>query len=128
MHEVFQSHISFYFKASRIHVFIDALRGIGSPSRICFMLDGTGTKLMLLPYPKRDFKSHPVPKKVYSGSESMEINSLKLCRIISHLHKLDETKSFRFPGLVDVDDRVAVFDLSRPQVIHQFRGENRSSI
>ncbi len=29
-------YISFYLKAYRIHIFVDALRAIGSTKRICF--------------------------------------------------------------------------------------------
>lgn len=121
MHETFRSYISFYFKPSRIHLFMEALRGIGSPSRICFKIDETGNKLMMIPYIKRDFVSHHIPKSVYTSGEGMEISSLKLCRIIANLHGLDLNKSFRFPGVVDVDMQVAVFDLTKAQEINVFR-------
>ncbi len=121
MHETFRSYISFYFKPSRIHLFMEALRGIGSPSRICLKIDETGNKLMMIPYIKRDFVSHHIPKSVYTSGEGMEISSLKLCRIIANLHGLDLNKSFRFPGVVDVDMQVAVFDLTKAQEINVFR-------
>lgn len=76
---------------------------------------------MMVPYNKRDFVSHSIPKSVYTGGEGMEISSLKLCRIIASIHDLDLNKSFRFPGVVDVDMQVAVFDLTKAQEIHQFR-------
>lgn len=51
------TYISFYLNANRVHVFIEALRGIGSPKRICFMIDKDGRNLLLVPYGKRDFVS-----------------------------------------------------------------------
>ena len=72
MHE---THISFYLKANRIRIFVDALRGIGSPSRICFMIEESGETLLVAPYGKRDFRSHAVPPEVYGGTGGMEVSS-----------------------------------------------------
>lgn len=119
MREMVKSNISFYFHQYRVHIFMDVLRGMGNPSRICFMIDLSGNKLMIVPYEKRDFKSHSVPKKVYADNNGLEISSMKLCKIISRLHHLDEDESYRFPGVVDVKERAAVFDLTKPQLIHQ---------
>ena len=117
MDERFRSNISFYLKSKRVHVFIEALRGLGSPSRICFMLDKEGNSLLMLPYKKRDFKSHAVPKEVYNGCDCMEVNSLKLCKIIASLHGWDMDKSYRIPGMVYPEKRLAVFNLERAFLI-----------
>ena len=124
MHEIMKSYISFYFHQYRVHIFMDVLRGMGNPSRICFMIDLSGKRLMLVPYEKRDFKSHCVPKKVYTDGNGLEINSMKLCKIISQLHNLDEDESYRFPGVVDLTEHAAVFDLTKPQAIRQFGEES----
>lgn len=109
--------ISFYLKANRIHIFVDALRGMGSPSRICFMIEESGETLLIAPYEKRDFKSHSVPKEVYSGTGGMEVSSMKLCRIIANLHHWDISRSYRVPGKVFTDKKVAVFQLTEAEVI-----------
>ena len=119
MREMIRSYISFYFHQYRVHVFMDVLRGMGSPSRICFMIDLSGNRLMIVPYEKRDFKSHRVSQKVYADNNGLEISSMKLCKIISQLHHLDEDESYRFPGIVDINERAAVFDLTKPQIIGQ---------
>lgn len=75
-----KTHLSFYLKANRIHIFVDALRLIGSPANICFMIGENGKTLILKPYPKKDFHSHRVSAEVYKGKRSMEISSLRLCR------------------------------------------------
>lgn len=79
-------YISFYLKANRIHVFMDTLRSIGSPQRICFMIEENGRTLLIAPYAQKDFKSHEVPDSVYAGSSSLEINSLRLCSLVAKLH------------------------------------------
>ena len=73
------THISFYLRANRIHIFVDALRAIGSPKRICFMVAEDGQSFLIAPYDKRDFKSHGVPADVYQGDGRMEISSMKFC-------------------------------------------------
>lgn len=113
MDDSFKSSISFYLRARRIHVFIETLRGIGSPVRICFMIDKDGNSLLMVPYSKRDFISHAVPSKVYTGLDRMEVTSLKLCRIIAGLHGWDMEKSYRVPGVVFPEKHMAVFNLAR---------------
>ena len=111
------TYISFYLNSNRIHIFIEALRGIGNPKRICFMLDQNGKSLLMLPHKKKDFISHEVPQKVYSGSDSMEICSKKLCRILAGQHSWDVSRSYRVPGVIITEKELAVFDLMKAEVI-----------
>ena len=113
------SNISFYLRANRIHVFVDALRGIGSPRFICFMLDETGRTLAITPYPRKDYHSHRVPQSVYQGEKGMEVSSLRLCRIISNLYKWNQDASYRVPGTVFPKQRIAVFYLDSAEVIER---------
>ena len=110
--------ISFYLKSNRIQVFTKALRGIGSPRRICFMISSDGQSLLLVPYEKRDLKSHNVPPKVYQGEGDYKINSYKLCRILAGQHHWDLNCSYRILGKVYPDQHLAVFDLASAIKIH----------
>jgi len=107
------SSISFYLKYSRIHVFIDMLRGLGCPKFICFLIDDGGNKLLVTPYTFKDFHSHRVPKDVYNGFKGMDLTSLGLCRILAALHHWEDGCSYRVPGRVDPERRIALFDLDR---------------
>ena len=107
-----ETYISFYLKVYRIHVFLDVLRGIGSPRRICFMISGDGKNLMVTPYPKRDLKSHSVPDRVYLGERGLDISSYKLCSLIANMYDWDTERSYRIRGRVIEEKRVAVFDLT----------------
>lgn len=111
------TYISFYLRAGRIHVFVDALRAIGSPDRICFMIDDDGKHLMIIPYNKRDFKSHKVPKKVYEGQSSLEISSMKFCKLISGMKNWDNSHSYRIPGEIKKTINAAVFNLEEAVAI-----------
>lgn len=117
------TYISFYLKANRIHIFVDALRGLGSPSRICFMVEESGETLLVAPYEKRDFKSHSVPPEVYNGTGGMKVSSFKLCRIIADMHHWDISRSYRVPGKVYSEQKVAIFRLPEAEVIDRAEGE-----
>jgi len=112
-----ETYISFYLKSNRIHLFVDSLRNMGSPSRICFMIEESGETLLVAPYEKRDFKSHYVPPVVYNGTGGMEVNSFKLCRMIANLHHWDVSRSYRIPGKVYSEQKVAIFSLSEAEAI-----------
>ena len=75
------------------------------------MLSQNGSSLLLVPYLKRDFKSHSVPEKVYNGLAPMDVHSLKLCQIIAKIHGWDIGRSYRVPGSVWQDQEVVIFDL-----------------
>ena len=109
--------ISFYLKENKIHVFTETLRAIGCPKRICFYLDQEGTRLLMRPYPRKDFVSHQVPETVYRGTDSMEVNSKKLCRILADQHGWDVTRSYRAPGVIIQEKKLAAFDLTRAEII-----------
>ena len=105
------TYISFYLKANRIHVYVDALRGIGSPKFVCFMIDESGEILLMKPYPRKDFYSHRVKSGVYSGDNRLELNSKALCSIISRLYKWDNEYSYRVPGVIRPGQKIVMFHL-----------------
>lgn len=111
------SYISFYLKANRIHIYIDVLRSLDSPSRVCFMIEGNGNTLLIVPHEKRDFISHAVPPEAYKGAGGLEVNSRKLCQIIARLHQWDLNRSYRVPGIVYPEKAVAIFKLAEAEVI-----------
>lgn len=115
-----ETYISFYLKTNRIHIFVDSLRELDSPSRICFMIEENGETFMIAPYEKKDFKSHCVPPDVYNGTGCMEVNSIKLCRIIAGLHRWDLNCSYRVPGKIHKGQKVAIFFLTKAEVIDRF--------
>lgn len=112
--------ISFYLKAYRIHVYIDTLRALGSPSRICFMLDNEVSNMAIVSYNKRDFRSHKVSGDVYSGNHSLEISSFPLCKLVAARHKWDINRSYRIIGKVETIEngqKAVVFNLEKAEII-----------
>ncbi|MGI6248673.1 MAG: hypothetical protein ACOYJX_04630 [Acutalibacteraceae bacterium] len=107
------TYISFYLRNNRIHIFVDALRGIGSPKYVCFLIADDGKNLILSTYKKKDFHSHRVPQDVYHGKRSLELASMRLCQILTAEFGWDSSKSYRIPGRLVEDKKIVVFDLSR---------------
>lgn len=116
MNEIY---ISFYLRANRIHIYVDVLREIGSPKFFCFLIQNEGTALAIVPYKKRDFISHRVSPKVYSGTDGMEISSMQLCHIISDRFNWNQAFSYRVPGIILADHTAAVFNLMQAEVIEK---------
>ncbi len=112
------SYISFYLKANRIHIFVNALRDIGEPKRICFLLDDNGETLVIIPHGNRDLISHSVPRDIYRGMKCMEVCSKKLCQLLAALHGWNPNFSYRIPGIVDTDQRIAKYNLIKAQPIN----------
>lgn len=81
------------------------------------MISDDGKKLAIIPYPKKDFRSHGVPAKVYNGNGGMDISSYKLCHLIADLHHWDNSRSYRIPGTIYPGKNAAVFDLTKASFI-----------
>ena len=105
------TYISFYLRNNRIHVFVDALRGIGSPKYVCFMIADDGKTLILAPYKRKDFHSHRVPKDVYHGIGGFNLASMPLCQILKVEFGWDSSKSYRIPGRIVEEKKIVIFDL-----------------
>lgn len=112
-----ETFLSFYLKANRIHVSVNALREIGQPANICFMVGENGKTLILMPYLRKDFHSHRVPQDVYRGKKSMEVSSLGLCRIIAQTQCWNVDDSYRVPGVILPRQRLCVFHLDQAERI-----------
>ena len=112
-----ETYLSFYLKPKRIHIFVDALRGIGSPKYICFLLQENGETVVMAPYSKKDFHSHRVPQAVYRGMRGMELSSLPLCTILSSLYGWESECSYRVPGKIIREKNYAIFYLKKAEII-----------
>ena len=83
------------------------------------MISSDGRSLLLAPYEKHDFRSHNVSARVYHGNKDCEINSYKLCRILAGQHHWDLNSSYRIPGKIYPDQKLAVFDLKSAKRIEE---------
>lgn len=111
------TNISFYLRNNRIHIFVEALRGIGSPRYVYFLMGENGDSLVMAPYDKKDFYSHRVSPSVYDGKKSLELTSIRLCRLLAQMFNWDTDKSYRVPGVVIPKQQIAIFYLGKAVII-----------
>jgi hypothetical protein len=83
------------------------------------MISPDGKSLLLMPYAKRDFKSHNVPDDVYRGSGGLTVNSMKLCRFLTEIHHWDSNRSYRIPGNIHREKQLIIFNLESAVMIDQ---------
>lgn len=119
------TYISLYLKAHRIRVYVDVLRALGSPKRICFMIEERCQTFLVAPYENKDFKSHEVPASVYTGSAAMEISSIRLCTLIAKFHGWNGNYSYRVPRKYHPKHNVMLFQLAQAGIIeHGGKGKD----
>ena len=63
MHETF---ISFYLAGGRVHIKADAVRGIGEPPFVRFLIAKDGKSIVMEPYNRKVFASMRVPPTMYN--------------------------------------------------------------
>lgn len=117
-----ETFISFYLRSSTIRVFNAAVRKIGQPRFIRFMINPDTMQLAMLPAVKKDFQSFRVPKGLYSshvGNDAMQVHSQKLCRALAFQLGWELDRSYRVPGKVFEEQQIARFDLCRASVIRR---------
>ena len=110
MHE--NTHISFYLNENKIHVFCNAVRAIGVPKFVRFLLNKEGTSMIMEPYDKKEFQSMRVPEAVYGKTGKMDFRSVGFCRLLSYRLGWERTHSYRIPGKVLPKQRLVLFDLT----------------
>ena len=117
-----QTFLSFYLRSNTIRVFNAAVRSIGQPRFIRFMLNSETMQMVMLPAFKKDFQSFRVPKGLYSshvGNQAMMVHSQKFCHILAQQLGWSEDHSYRIPGTIFEDQQIVRFDLSRATLIQQ---------
>lgn len=90
--------LSIFMKAGCIRVSASDLEKIGSPRRICFMVDEDMHHLIISPYDKVDLKSHYVSPEVYVSTRYMRVYSKKLCCMLYEKCGWEKCVSYKLTG------------------------------
>ena len=106
------TYISFYLGIGRIHVFCNTVRVIGSPPFIRFLLEQSGSTMLMEPYDRKGFQSLRVPKAVYGKTGKMEFRSAAFCRLLAGKLGWNITCSYRIPGRILPKQKLVIFDLT----------------
>ena len=95
-----------------IHVYAEAVRFLGQPKFIRFLLNKDGSSMLMESYHKKEFQSFRVPQEALAPRK-MRIFSRSFCRLLAYTLKWDVDKSYRVPGQYVASKRVVVFDMTK---------------
>ena len=118
------TYVSFYLKDGKIHVYADAIRSIGSPNFIRFLLNHDSSSMIMEPYHKKEFQSIRV-KKDNKISHELYFRCRPLCRLIEHTRGWNHSQSYRIPGRLIQNQRIVLFDLTQAIPISSQDSVNR---
>lgn len=111
---MYDTFVSFYLSGGRLHIQSDALRKIGCPSFVRFLMNEDGCSMIMEPYNRKVFASMRVPKGVYDKSvkrSQMEIKCAPFCRLMAQHLGWDTSCSYRIQGKVYAAQRIVKYDL-----------------
>ena len=122
MIESFDTCISFYLSSNRIHIFLDALRFLGSPPFVRFLLSKDHKSMVMQAYDRLEFTSLRVPNADVESTKrnQMEVASIMLCQIIKGWFCWTDGLSYRVPGRYIKKQNIILFDLTKAYAINMY--------
>ena len=118
--DVYDTYISFYLSGGRLHIQPEALRKIGCPPYVRFLLNEDGKSMIMEPYNRKVFASMRVPKGLYGKSEKrsrMEVKCAPFCRLMAHHLGWEESKTYRIQGKIYANQCIVKYDLQTAYAI-----------
>lgn len=113
--------ISFYLRYNTMHVFYRAVREIGKPAFVKFLISGDDMKMVMQPHDKKEFVSFRVPQAIYHPQyhthKCFQIRSKAFCELLASRLEWDSTRSYRIPGTIYPNQQLVLFDLSAAEQI-----------
>lgn len=119
------TYVSFYLMDGKIHVYAEAIRGIGSPNFIRFLLNHDGSSMIMEPYHKKEFQSIRVKKDHNRFSDELYFHCRPLCRLLEYTRGWNHSQSYRIPGRLILNQRIVLFDLTQAAPISSQDSMNR---
>lgn len=102
-------------------MFVKALREIGRPKYVRFLINKDDMKLLMQPHDRKEFISFRVPSSVYginySQRRSFVIRSRAFCGLMASWQNWDKSLSYRVSGKIYPKQNVVVFDLKQAEAI-----------
>lgn len=117
------TYVSFYLKDGKIHVYADAIRSLGTPDFIRFLLNQDGSSMIMEPYHKKEFQSIRVKKDNISGK--LYFRCRPLCSLLEHTRGWNHSQSYCIPGRLFHNQRIVLFDLTQAAAISSQNSMNR---
>lgn len=98
-------------------MYADAIRFLGKPNYIRFLLNKDGSSMLMEPYHKKEFQSIRVHKDLDREPQKLQFRCRPLCRLMAYTLTWETEKSYRIPGRYVPAQGVVVFDMTKATVI-----------
>lgn len=110
-----KTHMSFYLAHNTFRIFTDAVRRIGCPGHVRFLMNPDDLRMAMESHDKKKLTSFKVPHKLFTDTKgtSMRIHSKRFCHLLAEKMEWDMAKSYRVPGEIFSRQQVVIFDLSQ---------------
>lgn len=115
------TYLAFYLRSDTARVYVGALRGIGEPKIIRFLINPDTMEMIMQPYHRKEFQSFRVPKGVYEPDHgiyrSMQVHSKEFCRLVAGQLGWTDQVSYRVPGKIYRERKMVLFELRKAEII-----------
>ena len=115
--------ISFYLRSDSIHIFVKALRKIGNPRYVRFLINGDDLKMVMQPHDRKEFISFRVPASIYGDKreprKAFQVRSRAFCALMAARLEWDTSLSYRVPGEIYPNQKIVRYDLNKAIPISQ---------
>ena len=113
-----KTYVSFYLKDGVINVYTDAIRFLGEPNYIRFLLNRDGSSMIMQACHKKEFQSIRVHKNVDRSLMQTRFCSAAMCRLMTYALGWEKNKSYRVPGKYIPAQKIVVFDMTQAEIIN----------
>lgn len=105
-------------RQGKVHIALDAIRALGQPNYIRFMLNQNGTSMVMEPYHKLELQSIRVPKDIDQNLRKCRFGCIRLCRLLAYALGWDDKTTYRIPGKIIPAQKIVIFDMTKATNIH----------
>ncbi|MCF0238805.1 MAG: hypothetical protein HUK24_09405 [Sphaerochaetaceae bacterium] len=108
------TYISFYLSKCTFRLFKSALRQIGNPPYIRFLVSNKDMSIVMQAFDEKTQISFKISEKMLAkgNSQSLVVHSKRLCSILASVMGWDVTKNYRIKGRIYPSQQLVKFDLS----------------
>ena len=109
------TYLTIHMNPYYIRVFRNALKTIGTPPYVRFLIEPETARMAMTAYDRKSFTSFKVSARAVlygNKSDCVKIHSHLLCKALFRQFGWDTTRTYRIPGKMFPEQKVVVYSLS----------------
>ena len=123
------TYISFYLSDGTCKVFTNAIRTLGNPKYVRFLINPVTLAMAMEEYGEKTFTSFKISKNMLGGRNchGLRIYSKKFCDVVATRMGWDPKKSYRVPGFIYPEQKLVIYDLTSAKEIEARKNKRDST-